>query len=48
MCRKSALALLFGERRDTEPIGEVQEGKKCHRNACIQGGTFLLCVQKVR
>ena len=76
MCTKSALALLFGERRDTEPAGEVQEserrdtepagevqeselcdtepagevqeGKKCHRNACIQGGTFLLCVQKVR
>jgi len=74
MCTKSALALLFGERRDTEPAGEVQEselcdtepagevqeselcdtepagevqeGKKCHRNACIQGGTFLLCVQK--
>ena len=62
MCTKSALALLFGERRDTEPAGEVQEselcdtepagevqeGKKCHRNACIQGGTFLLCVRKVR
>ena len=48
MCMKSALALLFGERRDTEPAGEVQEGKKCHRNACIQGGTFLLCVEKVR
>ena len=28
MCTKSALALLFGERRDTEPAGEVQEGER--------------------
>ena len=29
MCTKSALALLFGERRDTEPAGEVQESELC-------------------
>ncbi len=27
MCTKSASALLFGERRDTEPVGEVQESE---------------------
>ena len=29
MCTKSASALLFGERRDTEPAGEVQESELC-------------------